>query len=225
MSLMSAVLGLSLFGSANATEMITIYYSPSCPYCHYARNDISDGLIYEYPNLSVTEIDVSKKENRGIFGYALKKCGFESGGVPVVVYGDKCEQGYSDILKDDLRKKLDAKLTEDEKTLVDANRKAMEEDLDAFKAKNADRKKAITQFVFKEPKAEEKTAEQTVEPVKAEDNAASVEEKPAEQTVEPVKAEDDAASVEEKSAEQTVEPVKAEDNAASVEEKPAEQTA
>ena len=38
---------------------------------------------------------------------------------------------------------------EEEKTLVASNRKAMEEDVDAFKARNADRKKAVLQFSAK----------------------------------------------------------------------------
>ncbi len=196
LSLLSAVLGLSLMGSANANETITIYYSPTCPYCHYARNDISGGLIYEYPNISVTEIDVSKPENRSLFGFALEKCNLKSGGVPVIVYGDNCKQGYSGLLKDDVRKFLDANLGEEEKALVATNRKAMEEDAEAFKAKNADRKNAVTQYVHTQPEnTEEKTAEKPVE-----QPAESVVESPAEKPVE-----QPAESVVESPAEQTAE--------------------
>ena len=145
-SFASAILGLSLFGAASASEMVTIYYSPSCPYCHYARDDISGKLVYEFPNLSVTEIDVSNPENHPMFSYALKKCGLKSGGVPLVVYGDKCEQGYSDVFIDEVREMLSASLNEEEKTLVAANRKAMETDANAFKARNADRKKAVVKY-------------------------------------------------------------------------------
>lgn len=179
LSLLSAVLGLSLVGSANANETITIYYSPTCPYCHYARNDISDGLIYEYPNISVTEIDVSKSENRDLFGSALKKCGLESGGVPVVVFGDTCKQGYSSLLKEEVRNFLDANLNEDEKTQVAANRKAMEENADDFKANNTDRKNAVTQYVHTQSENTEKPAEKPVEKP-----AESTVESPAEQTAE-----------------------------------------
>lgn len=149
LSFVSAILGLSLINAASASEVITIYYSPSCPYCHYARDDISGKLVYEYPNLTVTEVDVSNPDNRNMFSHALGRCGFKSGGVPVIVYGDKCKQGYSDVLMDEMRELLNASLNEEEKTLVASNRKAMEEDVDAFKARNADRKKAVLQFSAK----------------------------------------------------------------------------
>ena len=149
LSFVSAILGLSLINAASASEVITIYYSPSCPYCHYARDDISGKLVYEYPNLTVTEVDVSNPDNGPTFVEALNRCGLKSGGVPVVVYGDKCEQGYSGLLLNEMRELLNASLNEEEKTLVASNRKAMEEDVDAFKARNADRKKAVLQFSAK----------------------------------------------------------------------------
>lgn len=149
LSFVSAILGLSLINAASASEVITIYYSPSCPYCHYARDDISGKLVYEYPNLTVTEVDVSNPDNGPTFVEALNRCGLKSGGVPVVVYGDKCEQGYSGLLLNEMRELLNASLNEEEKTLVASNRKAMEEDADAFKARNADRKKAVLQFSAK----------------------------------------------------------------------------
>lgn len=149
LSFVSAILGLSLINAASASEVITIYYSPSCPYCHYARDDISGKLVYEYPNLTVTEVDVSNPDNRNMFSHALGRCGLKSGGVPVIVYGDKCKQGYSGVLMDEMRELLNASLNEEEKTLVASNRKAMEEDVDAFKARNADRKKAVLQFSAK----------------------------------------------------------------------------
>ena len=149
LSFVSAILGLSLINAASASEVITIYYSPSCPYCHYARDDISGKLVYEYPNLTVTEVDVSNPDNRNMFSHALGRCGLKSGGVPLIVYGDKCEQGYSGLLLNEMRELLNASLNEEEKTLVASNRKAMEEDVDAFKARNADRKKAVLQFSAK----------------------------------------------------------------------------
>ena len=99
--------------------------------------------------LPVTEVDVSNPDNRNMFSHALGRCGFKSGGVPVIVYGDKCKQGYSGVLMDEMRELLNASLNEEEKTLVASNRKAMEEDVDAFKARNADRKKAVLQFSAK----------------------------------------------------------------------------
>lgn len=157
----TVALGFAFGGAAFASENITIYYSPSCPYCHYAREDINDILIYEYPNLTVTEVDVSNPDNGPTFVEVLNRCGLKSGGVPVVVYGDKCEQGYSGLLLKEMRELLDAKLNEEEKTLVASNRKAMEEDAAAFKARNADRKKAIVKFDNKKESDVAKPAAET----------------------------------------------------------------
>lgn len=159
LSFVSAVLGMTLFGAASASETVTVYYSPSCPYCHYARNDLADKLIYEYPNLSVTEVDVSNPDNHPAFTETLKKCGLKSGGVPVIVFGDNCKQGYSGILADDIRGWLDSTLNEEQKTLVATNRRAMETDAEGFKARNAARKNAIVQHV---PKKVKDTKQRTV---------------------------------------------------------------
>ena len=57
LSFLSAVLGLTFVGAASAAD-ITIYYSPSCPHCHHARDFISNTLVYEYPELKVTAVNV-----------------------------------------------------------------------------------------------------------------------------------------------------------------------
>ena len=87
LSFLSAVLGLTFAGAASAAD-ITIYYSPSCPHCHHAREFISNTLVYEYPELKVTAVNVMDQANLPVFQEALKKCEFESGGVPVMVIGD-----------------------------------------------------------------------------------------------------------------------------------------
>ena len=82
-----ALMGLIFAGGANAAD-ITIFYAPTCPHCHHAREFISSTLIYEYDNLKVSEVDVTKIENRQAFVDALWKCGYQKGGVPVIVVGD-----------------------------------------------------------------------------------------------------------------------------------------
>ena len=61
-SFLSAILGLSFIGAASAAD-ITVYYSPSCPHCHHARGFISSTLVYEYPELKVTEVNVMDQAN------------------------------------------------------------------------------------------------------------------------------------------------------------------
>lgn len=146
LSILSAVLGLSFMGAASAAD-ITIYHSPSCPHCHHAREFISSTLIYEYPELKVTEVNVSDRANIPAFQEALSKCGLKSGGVPVLVIGDQCNQGYADVLQDKLREMIEADLTAEQKAAAAANKEAMAADAEKFKAEHADRTSAITEYV------------------------------------------------------------------------------
>ena len=63
----------AFIGTANAAD-ISIFYAPTCPHCHHAREFISSTLIYEYDNLNVTEVNVTKNENKQAFVDALFKC-------------------------------------------------------------------------------------------------------------------------------------------------------
>ncbi|MDW2958396.1 MAG: glutaredoxin domain-containing protein [Alphaproteobacteria bacterium] len=155
-SLLSAFLGLAFVGSASAAD-ITVYYSPSCPHCHHAREFISNTLVYEYPELKVTEVNVMEQENLPMFQDALKKCGFESGGVPVLVIGDKCEQGYADFMQDTLREYVEADMNAEQKDIAAANKKAMAEDAEKFRTENSERANAVSEYVV--PAEEEKPAD------------------------------------------------------------------
>ena len=155
-SLLSAILGLSFVGAASAAD-ITVYYSPSCPHCHHAREFITSTLVYEYPELKVTEVNVMEQANLPKFQEALKKCGFESGGVPVLVIGDKCEQGYADFMQDTLREHVEADMNKEQKDVAAANKKAMAADAEKFKTENAERANAVSEYVatVEEEKTEE----------------------------------------------------------------------
>ena len=92
-------------GTSAKAANITVYYSPTCPHCHHALEYINDELVKDYPKITVSEIDVMKNdENLEEFKQVLKKCGFESGGVPTIVIGEKCWQGYSDEIRDEFSK-------------------------------------------------------------------------------------------------------------------------
>ncbi|MBQ5699944.1 MAG: hypothetical protein IIV74_01460 [Alphaproteobacteria bacterium] len=161
-SMLSAVLGLTFAGAASAAD-ITVYYSPSCPHCHHARDFISNTLVYEYPELKVTEVNVMDQANLSKFQETLEKCKFESGGVPVLVIGDKCEQGYADFMQDTLRQHVESDMTDEQKATAAENKKAMEADVEKFKSEHADRVNAISEYsaavATVEPSAE---SEQTV---------------------------------------------------------------
>ena len=139
--------GLMYSGVAGAAN-VTLYYSPTCPHCHHAREFLSNTLVYEYPDVNVTYVNVMEQTNLELFKDALKKCKFSNGGIPVLVIGDKCEQGYADFMQDDLRKYVEADLTDEQKAVAAANKKALAENAEKFKSENAERaKKAQTEYV------------------------------------------------------------------------------
>ena len=134
--LLFAVLGCFGLYSANAAD-ITIFYSPTCPHCHHARDFIENTLIYEYNDLKVLTVNVMEMDNRQAFVDALYKCEYKSGGVPVLVIGEKCFQGYSDKMQSDLRAA--------EKKSAATNRAEMEKDKEAFVKSHSDRKNAVSE--------------------------------------------------------------------------------
>ena len=145
LSFLSALLGLSFMGAASAAD-ITVYYSPTCPHCHHAREFIEGTLIYEYPELKVTLVNVMDASNMDKFQTMLQDCKFESGGVPVMVIGEKCEQGYADMMQDKLREYVEADMNDEQKAAAAANKKAMAEDAEKFKSEHADRVNAVSEF-------------------------------------------------------------------------------
>ena len=144
-SIISAVCGIVLAGPVYAAN-ITVYYSPTCPHCHHAREFISNTLVYEYPNLTVSEVNVTVPENAQVVDNAFKKCEYESRGVPVIVVGEKCFQGYADFMHKDLRDAVEVDLSDSDKATAAENKKAMEENADKFKQEHADRANAITEY-------------------------------------------------------------------------------
>lgn len=145
LSILSAVFGMAIFGAASAAD-VTVYYSPTCPHCHHAREFISNNLVYEYPDLKVSEVNVMVQESLPLFQETLKKCEYESGGVPVIVVGDKCFQGYADFMQQELRDAVEADMSNDAKATAAENRKAMESDAEAFKSAHPDRASAVSEY-------------------------------------------------------------------------------
>jgi len=146
--IVSILFGCVAMANANAAD-ITIYHSPSCPHCHHARQFIENTLIYEYGDLKVTEVNVMSADNRQEFVDALQKCGYKSGGVPVIVVGEKCFQGYADSRQDELRKAIEIDFTDAQKKTAADNKAKMAENKDDFVKSHADRKQTI---VYKEGK-------------------------------------------------------------------------
>lgn len=145
LSLISAIFGMAFVGAASAAN-ITVYYSPTCPHCHHAREFFNSALVYEYPELTVTEVNVTDGANRPMFEETLAKCEYESGGVPVIVVGEKCFQGYADFMQQELRDAVEVDLSDEAKATAAANKAALEANPEQFKADHADRASAVSEY-------------------------------------------------------------------------------
>ncbi|MDR0741744.1 MAG: hypothetical protein LBF28_03145 [Rickettsiales bacterium] len=144
LSFLPAIFALAFIGAASAAN-ITLYYSPTCPHCHNAREFIGTTLVYEYPSLEVEAVNVMEQENLPAFQAALSKCKFESGGVPVLVIGDECMQGYAHVMDDEIRKHAEVGMSDSEKNAAAQIRKEMEADAQKFRDAHTDRANVITE--------------------------------------------------------------------------------
>lgn len=145
LSLLSALFGMVFIGNAFAAD-ITMYYSPSCPHCHHAREFFTNTIIYEYPDLRIVQVNVMDQTNLPVFQKALEKCHYEDGGVPVIVVGDKCFQGYAEFMNQELRDAVEADMSDSAKDAAAENRRALEANPEAFRAKHSDRQQAISEY-------------------------------------------------------------------------------
>lgn len=157
MKLLSFIGSLLIIGSASAAD-ITVYYSPTCPHCHHALDFFSNELVYEFKTLKVQKINVMEEQNLPAFKDALAKCNYESGGVPVIVVGEKCFQGYAPSMNQEFRDAVAVGLSDQEKTAAEAAVKAFNENPETFKAKNADRTNAISELGAVEQKPVEENS-------------------------------------------------------------------
>jgi LPXTG-motif cell wall-anchored protein len=112
MKLSKIILGFGLLlvaTNAVASSKIIIYYSPTCPHCHHARDFVNKTLVPEYgDDLTVTEINVTESGNGAKFMDAVKKCDMQGGYVPLVIVNGKCFQGFADAMAVDYRVALGA---------------------------------------------------------------------------------------------------------------------
>jgi len=145
LSIVSSLFGLGFIGMASAAD-ITVYHMPTCPHCHHAREFINGTLVYEYPKVKVTEVNVMDEKNLPLFQETLTKCEYESGGVPVIVIGEKCFQGYADAMQDELRAAVEADMSDADKKAAADNKAEMAKDAEGFKTANADRVNAISEY-------------------------------------------------------------------------------
>lgn len=145
LSILSALTGLVFCGAASAAD-ITMYYSPTCPHCHHAREFFVNKIVYEYPDVRVVQVNVMDQTNLPMFQKVLEKCNYDSGGVPVIVVGDKCFQGYAEFMDQELRDAVEVDMSDSDKKQAAENKKALEADPDGYRAKHSDRQQAISEY-------------------------------------------------------------------------------
>ena len=145
LSFLVALAGLVFCGAASAAD-VTLYYSPSCPHCHHARDFFVNKVVYEYPDVRVVQVNVMDHANRPMFERVLEKCNYTSGGVPVIVVGDKCFQGYADFMQQELRDAVEVDMSDSAKKQAAENKKAMDTDADSFRAKHPERQDAVSEY-------------------------------------------------------------------------------
>ncbi|MDR1691488.1 MAG: hypothetical protein LBR35_01445 [Rickettsiales bacterium] len=83
---------------------VTIYYNPTCPYCHMALEFFAN----ELPDITLEKIELNGGEgkNHDLFLKALNKCEFEMHGIPLIVIGEKCFQGFNEETANQIKQVL-----------------------------------------------------------------------------------------------------------------------
>ena len=142
---LSALAAFGFVGMANAAD-ITIYYSPTCPHCHHAKDFTNNNFIYEYPTINVTTVDVTNPDHRALFIDVLKGCDFSSGGVPVIKIGDKCFQGFAESMADELRSAIEVDLSDEAKKTAADVKKAIAADGDKYRDEHPTPVASVTEY-------------------------------------------------------------------------------
>ncbi|MDR1206842.1 MAG: hypothetical protein LBK26_00260 [Rickettsiales bacterium] len=129
--------------AANAAPELVLYYSPTCPHCHNAQEFIMQNLVIEYRSLVVAQVNVSTQSNANEFQEAVKKCKLDSFGVPLVVIGEKCFQGYGLTTGQEYREAINAELSAEEVAEASESRKALDANPEEVRKASADRINAV----------------------------------------------------------------------------------
>ncbi|MDR2685771.1 MAG: hypothetical protein LBB23_03320 [Rickettsiales bacterium] len=125
---------------AVAAKDATLFYMTTCPHCHHAMEFIDETLVIEYPFVQFNKKNVGEPSNRGAFERQIKKCKLDSFGVPLMVIGDKCFQGFGKgTTEKEYRDALNDGLNEIETESVAANSARLAANPVAVRKENAER--------------------------------------------------------------------------------------
>lgn len=82
----------------SAVVRAVLFYSPTCPHCHYVITETLPPLFEKYGSrLEIVGIDITYTQGQYLFLLALQKFGLENGGVPLLLIGDTYLMGSRDI--------------------------------------------------------------------------------------------------------------------------------
>lgn len=87
---------------------ITIFFNPSCPYCHKAL----EFLAAQFPDATLDAINLGDDylKDKKRFSTELKKCGLESRGIPLIITDGECFQGFDEKIADAMRRRINSKV-------------------------------------------------------------------------------------------------------------------
>ena len=79
----------------------TIYYNPECPYCHHAI----EFFARELPTVKLDAVALNHAPGAAHdkFIKALERCGLTSMGIPLIIAGGTCFQGFDERVATEIR--------------------------------------------------------------------------------------------------------------------------
>ncbi len=85
-------------------QTVTIYYNPTCPFCH----DALEFFARELPNVPLKKIELNGMpgKNRIKFEEGLEMCHLGSRGIPLIIVGKKCFQGFDEEVGEEIKELL-----------------------------------------------------------------------------------------------------------------------
>jgi glutaredoxin len=80
---------------------ITIYFNPTCPHCHHAL----EFFATELPDIVLKKIELNGQpgKNRIKFEAGLEMCHLGSRGIPLIIVGKKCFQGFDEQVGEEIK--------------------------------------------------------------------------------------------------------------------------
>ncbi|MDR1008812.1 MAG: hypothetical protein LBL52_00995 [Rickettsiales bacterium] len=83
-----AVGGAAASSEQAASNVMTLYYSPTCPHCHKARAFLAK-IEKKYPGVKFEQVNTSTRDGSAQYFAARQSLNIQQEGVPLAVFGGK----------------------------------------------------------------------------------------------------------------------------------------